>query len=112
MLDFTFICNVCGNVVEHDYCPFDDNNNRVYETECCDTAMERTNFNKFFNISFGEHERFSRSMSCLPEEIPRMVKAYPGSEYVVREAGVAELRIKNRTHKKYEMRRRGYNELD
>lgn len=111
MKDWTFICEVCGSTIEYDYSPFDDDNNRVYKTTCCNKAMSRANYNKLVNISMGEHERFSTSMGCLPHEVPRMMKAYPGSEYVVKD-GMAQLKIKNRTHKKYEMKRRGYAELD
>ena len=57
-------------------------------------------------------ERLSGVMSCLDSEIPKMMKAHPGSEYVKDGTGVARLRIKNRQHKKFEMKRRGYEEFE
>lgn len=55
----------------------------------------------------GDNVRWSDSMGCNPCEIPNMMKHFPGSEY----NSEGQLKIKNRTHKKKEMRRRGYVEL-
>lgn len=55
-----------------------------------------------------ENPRWSDSLGCTPEEIPEFKKLYPGSEY----SPDGRLLIKNRAHKKFEMRRRGYAELD
>jgi hypothetical protein len=52
--------------------------------------------------------RWSASMGCNPEEIPLFQKLYPGSEY---HPETGDLLIKNRAHKKMEMKRRGYDEL-
>ena len=51
--------------------------------------------------------RWSEALGCNPEEIPEFTKLYPGSEY----SPDGRLLIKNRAHKKQEMRRRGYIEL-
>lgn len=53
-----------------------------------------------------ENERWSWSMGCNPNNIKEMCRKYPGSEYNER----GQLRIKSRTHKLHEMRRRNYEE--
>ncbi len=58
----------------------------------------------------GEYE--TAPMSCLPSEVPRMMKAYPGSEYRVTDDGLAHLVVHHRQHKLQELKRRGYSELD
>lgn len=62
---------------------------------------------KFVNISYGEHERWSRSMGCPPADIAEYQKKYPGSEY----NSNGDLRIKNYTHRNYEMKRRNMVDL-
>jgi hypothetical protein len=52
--------------------------------------------------------RWSASMGCSPEEIPLFQKLYPESEY---HPETGDLLIKNRSHKKFEMKRRGFNEF-
>ena len=111
MKDYTYICNICGRVLEKDTHPWGEDGAEPYDFHCCDEGMERVFNSEFVNISMGEHERYSTSMGCLPSEVERMTKAYPGSEYVMKD-GMAQLKIKSRTHKKYEMKRRGYSELD
>lgn len=80
----------------------------------CDSRWYRIRYCKervktdFVNIAFPEKERWSWAMGCNPEEIPNMVKKYPGSEY----NPDGQLKIRNRTHKKYEMKRRGIKERD
>jgi len=53
-------------------------------------------------------ERYSSSMGCNPHEVEKFKKLYPGSEYTPD----GRLVIQNRQHKKSELKRRGYNELD
>ena len=62
---------------------------------------------KFVNISYGEHERYSRSMGVPPADIEKYQKMYPGSEY----NSNGDLRIKNYTHREYERKRRGMVDL-
>lgn len=59
------------------------------------------------NTDVGDHVRWSDSMGVNPEQIPLAVKTFPGSEY----DHEGRLKIKNRKHKKLEMKRRGYVEL-
>lgn len=59
-----------------------------------------------------EHERLSNAMACLPSEIPRMMKAHPGSEYKVCDDGLARLVIKNRHEKIKALKSRGYVEYE
>jgi len=53
--------------------------------------------------------RWSKSMGCAPKEIPEFERIFPGSSY---HPETGDLFIKNRQHKKFEMKRRGWNELD
>ena len=53
-------------------------------------------------------ERFSSTMGCNPNEVEKFRKLYPESTYTPD----GRLVIQSRQHKKQEMRRRGYQELD
>ena len=53
-------------------------------------------------------ERWSDAMGVHPSQIPEAMKRYPGSVYDKE----GRLLIRNRAHKKYEMKRRGYVEYD
>jgi hypothetical protein len=54
-----------------------------------------------------EHERWSWSMGVNRQDVAEAMKKYPGSEYDHR----GRLRIKNRQHKLFELRRRGMEEF-
>jgi len=56
-----------------------------------------------------ENERWSWAMAVNPEDIPKAMKAYPGSEYA---PDTGQLRIKSRHHKLQEMKRRKLVECD
>ena len=56
-----------------------------------------------------ENHRWSDSMGCNPEEIPRNMKRFPNSTY---HPHTGQLLIKNRHHKLKEMKSRGYVECD
>lgn len=100
---------------------------------CCDFVEGYTNDDepmecpkcgsKWYTLHFGKkqedrsvnidgtsrgNERLSSSLGCNPNEINKFKKMYPGSEYTPD----GRLVIKSRQHKKYEMKRRGYAELD
>ena len=51
-----------------------------------------------------DNERFSDAMGINPDQLPAFMKQFPGSEY----NSEGQLKIKNREHKKLEMKRRGY----
>jgi len=53
-------------------------------------------------------ERWSDAMGVHPNQIPEAIKRYPGSVYDKE----GRLLIRNRAHKKFEMKRRGYIEYD
>jgi len=53
-----------------------------------------------------DKERFSEAMGVAPNQVQEAMKIYPGSEYTKD----GRLKIKNRAHKKFEMKRRGYTE--
>jgi len=56
----------------------------------------------------GDAERWSDAMGINLDQIAQAMKTFPGSEY--NQEG--QLKIKNRNHKKLEMKRRGYVELN
>ena len=51
-----------------------------------------------------DNERFSDAMGINPNQLPAFMKQFPGSEY----NSEGQLKIKNREHKKLEMKRRDY----
>jgi hypothetical protein len=61
-----------------------------------------------FNTDLVNNERWSESMGVTPEQIPEALQTFPGSTY----DSDGRLLIKNRKHKLYEAKRRGYAELD
>lgn len=61
-----------------------------------------------FNTDIGHKERYSESMGVNPEQIDLAKKTFPGSEYTPD----GRLIIKNRRHKLYEAKRRGYAEIE
>ncbi len=61
-----------------------------------------------FDETCKEHERWSWSMGCHVDDIPKMQQMYPGSEYNKR----GQLKIKSRKHKLQEMQRRGFEEYN
>jgi hypothetical protein len=60
------------------------------------------------NTDLVNNERWSDAMGVVPNQIPEAERTFPGSKY----DSDGRLLIKNRRHKLYEMKRRGYAELD
>ena len=60
------------------------------------------------NTDLVNNERWSESMGVTEEQIPEAMKTFPGSTY----DSTGRLLIKNRKHKLFEAKRRGYAELD
>jgi hypothetical protein len=56
-----------------------------------------------FDETCKSHERWSWSMGVNRQDIPSAMKKYPGSEY---HPQTGQLKIKNRKHKLYELKRR------
>lgn len=77
----------------------------------CGSKCYEISWGKPRGMSMRQHELLSNAMACLPDEVPTMMKHYPDSEYVIQD-GIAKLKVKNWHHKKKEMKRRGYAELD
>ena len=59
------------------------------------------------NTDLVHNERWSESMGVVPNQIAEAERTFPGSEY----DSEGRLRIKNRKHKLFEMKRRGYTEI-
>jgi hypothetical protein len=62
-----------------------------------------------FNTDLVNNERWSDAMGVNPDQIPEAMKIFPGSTY---DSESGRLLIKNRKHKLFEAKRRGYAELD
>ncbi|MHC4332614.1 MAG: hypothetical protein ACYSTZ_00085 [Planctomycetota bacterium] len=60
------------------------------------------------NTDLVNNERWSDSMGVQPHQIPEAMQIFPGSTY----DSEGRLLIKNRKHKLFEAKRRGYAELD
>jgi putative FmdB family regulatory protein len=110
MPTYGFRCEKCG--------PFNDMctiSNRNLPTECPECGADsprdiewELNTMSDFDETCKEHERYSWSMGCHPNQIAEMTRRYPGSEY--RPNG--QLRIKSRNHKLKMLKQRGMEEFD
>jgi len=74
----------------------------------CDSWAFRQFIAGGFNTDLVQKERHSDSMGVAPEQIPKAMRTFPGSEYTPD----GKLIIKNRRHKLYEAKRRGYTEIE
>jgi len=80
MKPYTFGCNVCGRVIENDICPFDDDNKRIYSTECCGEHMQRLMGEaKHWNINGGTYIRtkYSDSLAVSVAQIDEHKTTFP-----------------------------------
>ena len=78
--DFTFVCEACGHMIEEDMSPYDNDMNRIYNTECCDKDMERVFPDaKCFNINGGGylHTKYSDSMAVSISQIDEHKQMHP-----------------------------------
>lgn len=66
----------------------------------------RRDYSGYF-VAPPNNPRWSNAMGVMPEQIAAAKKRYPGSEY----DSEGRLLIKNRQHKKQEMKRRGLTEI-
>jgi hypothetical protein len=78
------------------------------DCETCGRKARRSFSDEMFNTDLVNNERVSESMGVQPHQIQEAMKTFPGSEYT-KDGG---LKIHSRKHKKEEMKRRGYVELD
>lgn len=74
----------------------------------CGKPASRSYSDEGFSTDLVSNERWSESMGVNVEQISQAQKTFPGSEY---HPETGALKIKNRKHKVYEMKRRGYSEL-
>jgi hypothetical protein len=75
--------------------------------ETCGAKAKRSFRDEQFSTDLVHNERWSDSMGVQPHQVKEAEKTFPGSTY--NEEG--QLLIKNRKHKKLEMKRRGYTEI-
>ncbi len=85
---------------------------RTSKCHYCGKRAKRNMGAEHVNTDCGDHERVSGSMGIAANQLELAMKTFPGSDYVPDGAGGFNLKIKNRAHKKVEMARRGYVELD
>jgi len=76
--------------------------------ETCGQPSHRSYSDEAKNTDLVHNERWSDAMGVVPNQIPEAMKTFPGSEY----NSEGQLLIKNRKHKLFEAKRRGYTELD
>jgi hypothetical protein len=74
----------------------------------CGRKARRSFMDEQVNTDMVHNERLSESMGVQVDQIPEAMKTFPGSEY----NSDGALKIKSRKHKLFEMKRRGYVELD
>lgn len=99
-------------ICRHRACGF----SQIYKKEDCPKQCPVCNsrsYTKQYNFTergeLADNPRWSSAMGCNIEEIPIFEKLYPDSVY---HPETGDLLIKNRQHKTYERKRRGYEELD
>ena len=83
------------------------NPSKYVKCKVCGQRADRDVGLEHIHTDCGDAERWSDSMGVNPDQIPLAMKTFPGSEY----DHEGRLKIKNRCHKKVEMKRRGYVEL-
>ena len=112
---YTYTCKECGKTVdlmraisERDdigYCGQPDCHDGILVRDISAELRGQSHI----NAMMADNERYSWAMGVNVNDIPNMVKQFPGSEYCP-ETG--RLKIKNRQHKLYEMKRRGFAEYN
>jgi len=107
---YCYKCDKCGYVFDKYHSA--KNRNKTEQCPECLSPAYRSFKNEIkdskVDALMKENERYSWSMGCNVDDIPDMIKKFPGSEYNDR----GQLRIKNREHKKFEMKRRGFEEYN
>ncbi|KKL20513.1 hypothetical protein LCGC14_2454720 [marine sediment metagenome] len=100
---YDFKCKGCGKVFELIVAMGTDTVNYL---NCCRVGVAEKIYSPptAGDATMIDNERFSDAMGINPNQLPAFMKQFPGSEY----NSEGQLKIKNREHKKLEMRRRGY----
>lgn len=110
---YCYKCAVCGlerDVFKHN-CPTPGHfvrAGRFVRCRGCGGVAKRHYLGEQKNTDLVDRERFSDSMGINPDQLELAKKTFPDSEY----DSEGRLKIKNRKHKLYEMKRRGYIEYD
>ena len=103
---YTYKCSKCHKVFDAYSAIGDRDKPKVCE---CNYTAPRDIKSEFagktsVDCTMKENERWSWSMGVHTDQIPAMEKMYPGSRY---HPLTGQLQIRNREHKKQEMKRRG-----
>ena len=100
---YEYSCNTCGTITEIFQTHYD-----FPESIGCKCGFTANKIISQVNTDLINNERWSNSMGVNPRQIPEAMKKYPGSMYNDK----GQLRINNRKHKLYEIKRRGVQELE
>ena len=96
---YEYKCGVCEHITS-DFRGVEDRDNPVV-CEICGCVAKK--IISLPNADLPDNERWSWSMGVNPKQVSEAMNVYPGSEYNKK----GQLKIKNRTHKLREMKRRG-----
>lgn len=96
----------CGNTIEDFLSTYNPKKTAVCAN--CGKNANRSFSSERKNTDLVNNERWSESMGVMPEQVPEAMTTFPGSTY----DSEGRLLIKNRKHKLFEAKRRGYAELD
>lgn len=96
----------CGTVIEDFLSTM--NPKKTAKCPSCGKRANRSYMSEAKNTDLVDNERWSESMGVQPSQVQEAMKTFPGSTY----DSTGRLLIKNRKHKLFEAKRRGYAELD
>lgn len=100
---YDYKCNKCGKETEQ--VRSIDDRNSPFKCKCGGKLKRVWSNPHHINATMVNNERWSETMGINPDQIPEAMKLFPGSEY---HPETGALKIKNRKHKLFEMKRRGY----
>lgn len=103
---YVYRCTVCGKATE-DFRPVPEPRVLI-ECSACGQAAERSYSDERVNTDMIDNERWSESMGVAPNQVAEARRLFPDSTYDKQ----GRLLIRSRSHKKQELKRRGYAELD
>jgi len=107
-----WFCKECDKIFRTSqvdrYNPFCDSCDGKLKPKCMEkNKVEQKRDKCFVDILMQDNPRWSTAMGCGTHQIPEMMKHYPDATY---NPETGDLLVKNRAHKKKQMRERGLDE--